>query len=137
MIQRIQTVWLFLAAIAMACTLFLPVFHLADGNPLGLGDQYIAILFIAASTLLSLVTIFNFKKRNVQLNMIWLNLLIIAGFMVYLFYLIDQARTALTIQGGYYHIGAFMPIPAIIFLIMARSGIRKDIKLLKSYERLR
>lgn len=137
MIQRIQTVWLFLAAVVVAITLYFPIFKLADGSPLGLQDKYLGILLVAASSILSLFTLFNFKKRNTQLKMIWVNVLLVLALLVYMFLTIDNARTALPMEGGSYQLGAFIPVVALIFLFLARAGIRKDVKLLKAYDRLR
>ena len=137
MIQRIQTVWLFLAAVITAATLYFPIFKLANDSLLGLEDNYIGILLVAAAALLSLFTLFSFKKRSLQLKLIWLNVLLILGLLVFMFFTIDQARTALPSPGGAYRLGAFVPIVSLVFLFLARAGIRKDIKLLKAYDRLR
>lgn len=137
MIQRIQTVWLFLATVVVAITLYFPIFKLADGSAVGLQDKYIGILLVAASSILSLFTLFSYKKRNTQLKMIWLNVLVVLALLIFMFLSIDGARTALPTEGGAYQLGAFIPVVALIFLFLARAGIRKDIKLLKAYDRLR
>lgn len=137
MIQRIQTVWLFLAAIIIACTLYFNVYTLPDGTKISLQNNYLAIVLIAVSSILSLVTIFNFRKRNLQLNLIWLNLLITVGLLGWIFYSINQVQVESTTNDGSYALGAFIPLISAVLLVMARIGIKKDIKILKAYDRLR
>lgn len=137
MIQRIQTVWLLLSAIVIASTLYFNVFRLADGTLLNLQDNYLAIVLVALSAILSMVALFNFRKRNIQLNMIWLNILVVTGLLVWMFFSIEEAKGTISDQGGAYQFGAFVPLISVVLLFMARSGIRKDVKLLKAYDRLR
>ena len=137
MIQRIQTVWLFLAALIIAATLYFNVYKLADGALVNLQDNYIAIVLIGFSAILSLTALFNFKKRNTQLNMIWLNILVIIGLLAWIFYSIENVKVDANAEGGMYSIGAFIPLVVIILLMLARSGVKKDIKVLKAYDRLR
>lgn len=137
MLQRIQTVWLFLAAIAIAITLYFNVYKLADGSPINLQNNYIAIVLVGISAILSMVALFSFKKRKSQLNMIWLNLLVIIGLLAWMFYSIELLKVDLNAEGGMYSFGAFVPLLSVLFLILAISGIKKDVKLLKAYDRLR
>lgn len=137
MIQRIQTIWLFLSAIIIASTLYFNIYKLGDGTLINLQSNYLAIVLVALSAILSLVALFNFKKRNTQLNMIWLNILVIIGLLVWMFFSIEDAKGTISDQGGAFQFGAFVPLISLVFLFMARSGIRKDVKLLKAYDRLR
>ncbi len=137
MIQRIQTVWFFLAALVTASTLYFNMYKLADGNFLSLDNNYIGIVLVAVSVILSLVALFSFKKRPMQINLIWLNILVLIGLLVWIYFSIEDANSTNTAQGGSFRLAAFIPLVAIVFLWMARIGIKKDIKLLKAYDRLR
>lgn len=141
MIQRIQSVYLFLAAIVTAITLYFNYYKLGDGTLLNLQNNYIGIILAGLASVVSLVTLFNFKKRKAQLNLIWLNILIIIGLLIWMFISINQAIEAnsslISTSEGSYQVGAFIPVISIILLFLARTGIRKDIKLLKAYDRLR
>ena len=137
MLQRIQTVWLFLAAIAIAITLYFNVYKLADDTSVNLQSNYIAIVLVGISAILSLIALFNFKKRKAQLSMIWANILVIIGLLAWMFYSIELLKVDINETGGMYAFGAFVPLVALVFLFLARSGIKKDVKLLKAYDRLR
>lgn len=141
MIQRIQSVYLFLAAIITAVTLYFNYYKMPDGSFLNLQNNYIGIVLVGLASLISLITLFNFKNRKAQLNLIWLNLLTIIGLLIWMFVSINQAladnNSLISTSEGAYQVGAFIPVISIILLFLARTGIRKDIKLLKAYDRLR
>lgn len=131
MIQRIQSIWLFLAAILMVCVYFLPIYML-NSKPETMQTDFVGMILAALSIGLSLFTIFRFKNRKSQLSFIWLNLLVTLGLLAWILVRINNM-----VGSGGYRLGAFIPVIVIILLFMARSGIRKDEKLLKSLDRLR
>lgn len=145
MIQRIQSIWLLLAAIVISLLFLTPIYHLTSGgtqSPLIINDDFVAILIAAASVVLSLLTIFLYKKRKNQISLTYLNILVCLGLEFWIYEMIEHKKTALmTIDAasatGNYWIGAFLPIIAIIFLFLALKGIKKDEKLIKSLDRLR
>lgn len=139
MIQRIQSLWLLLAAVFMFLVFRLPyagavdqdgtVMQLfASGN---LGMFILAILLC----LIPFITIFLFKKRPTQKNLIWLGILLAVVFIVMMYFQVEKATTVNT--RGEYKFGAIFPILYIVLLIMAYRGVRKDEKLIKSVDRLR
>ena len=135
MIQRIQSIWLLLAAIIMASLFYFEIYKLPAAS-ITLANNYIGMVLTGISILLSIFTIFRFKNRKSQLNFIWLNLLINAGLLAWLFFSISKETEAAGATGGY-RLGAFIPVIVIVLLFLARGGIRKDEKLLKSLDRLR
>lgn len=137
MIQRIQTVWFFLAAIVAASTLYFNYYKLADGTLLNMDNNYLGTVLIGVSVILSLVGLFAFKKRPLQLNLIWLNILVLIGLLVWIYFCIEDAKFSIVESGGSFRLAAFIPLVAIALLWMARIGIKKDVKLLKAYDRLR
>jgi len=144
MIQRIQSLWLLVAA-ALAVLSFKFPFYV--GTWLNGGSQHpqislnghnpsIPVLITTVVTIvLSLVTIFMYKNRKQQL---WLTLLnfIISLVLLYLYYY-EIHTHFLTGSGGTVAITAVFAIAVPIVLILALRGIRKDMKLLKSADRLR
>jgi peptidoglycan/LPS O-acetylase OafA/YrhL len=136
MIQRIQTLWLVLAAIVMALLFYFPV-YMINGTAVSIGNNFIAIVLAALSIILSLVTLFSFKKRKNQVILTWLNILVCVLLLGWLFYLIHQNKIPETLNDGYYWVGAFIPLVDIVLLFLAKRGIRKDEKLVKSLDRLR
>lgn len=93
----------------------------------------VLIILIAA---VSLITIFIFKNRKIQL---WFSLLLVilaAVFVIALFHV--SFRIVSKFDAGI--IPGFkliLPILILFFSILANRGIRKDDKLVKSYDRLR
>lgn len=141
MIQRIQSVWLLLAAIVMACLFYFPTYEFTGGSkpPLTIGEDFLAIIMTAISLGLSLFTIFNFKKRKQQIGLTWLNILLCVILQVWLVVRVNNITTTgvnMTIPGHYW-IGLFVPFATIILLFLAKSGMSKDEKLVKSLDRLR
>ncbi len=136
MIQRIQTVYLVLAAIVSAGLNF--VFHLwiTMDNVIVFAVDVIYILAgFLISALLSLAAIFSFKNRKSQFMMGRLNIIlnfILLGFFVYQS-LNLSGETKVSEKG----IGMFIPIISIVLLALANKAIKKDEDLVKSVDRLR
>jgi hypothetical protein len=141
MIQRIQTVWLFLAAL---CAIFTYRFSFYSGNKLGvdnkpLFDKLTAsshfILLISTAILIAgcLFIIFLYKNRKGQL---WLTIGAIALSVINLIIYFGQTNKFLSNESSY-DLTAIFALIIPIFLILAARGIWKDEKLVKSLDRLR
>ena len=136
MLQRIQTVYLLLAAGISAGLIF--VFHLwtnAEKLPVFAQDNYVYLGLFIGSALLSLISIFSFKNRKSQFMLGRLNIIlnfILLGVFVY---------QSLNLSGGAdvseKGIGILLPIFSIVFLVLANKAIKKDEDLVKSVDRLR
>lgn len=141
MIQRLQSVWLLLAAICAFVTYTLVLYSgtVADGSPrlFALGDHFLLVAIIIALGLLSLVTIFLFKNRKLQFRLTILAIVLTIGYLLLQYVNIEQFKKDNAIITGSYQVAALLPILMIIFLIMAARGIYKDEKLVKSLDRLR
>lgn len=135
MIQRIQTIWLLLAAAASFASLKLSFYSGNKDNNLfeeltGSSHFLLMILSVAVG-LLALITIFLFKNRKLQIR---LSLLGIVLQLVTLVIYFQQIKTY--VQGNFTLTSALsFVIP--VFFILAWLGIRKDEKLIKSMDRLR
>ncbi|MCF1191533.1 DUF4293 domain-containing protein [Mangrovimonas sp. AS39] len=136
MIQRIQTLYLLLSAIVTGGLIF--VFHLwvtNEGAIVFAKDELLFLGLFFGSTLLSLISIFNFKNRKSQFVMGRLNIIlnfILLGFFVYRS-LNLSGETVVSEKG----IGIFLPIVSIVLLALANKAIKKDEDLVKSVDRLR
>ena len=136
MIQRIQTLYLFLAAAITAGLIF--VFHLWTNNDdvkVFALDNYAYLAMFIGSALLSLISIFSFKNRKFQFVMGRLNIIlnfILLGIFVYKS-LNLSGETNVSEKG----IGILLPIFSIVFLVLANKAIKKDEELVKSVDRLR
>lgn len=143
MIQRIQSVWLLLAAICAAAMFFFPVYGGVLQN--GLPDNYLAsssyLLFLLAivSAALPFITIFLFRKRQLQMKLTFVNILLGIGLIVMIYLKSNEfaVANAAIFKSSSYKIAAALPILSIILSIMAFRGISADQKLVKSTDRLR
>jgi hypothetical protein len=135
-IQRIQTVYLLISAIISGGLIF--VFHLwttVNDVLVFAKDNMTYLLLFLGSTLLSLISIFQFKKRQSQFVLGRLNIIlnfILLGLFVYQL-LISPGESQISEKG----VGIFMPIFSIVFLVLANKAIKKDEDLVKSVDRLR
>jgi len=137
MIQRIQTIYLILTFIVTGVLLFfIPLWKTAEGSAFYfMQDQFYTIL-LGLSTMLTIVSIMSYKKRQNQFVMGRLNIilnLILLGLFVYRS-LNLSGETATVSEKG---IGMFLPIVAIVLLVLANKAIKKDEDLVKSVDRLR
>lgn len=141
MIQRLQSVWLFLAAICAFVTYTLILYNgtVADGSQklFALGDHFLLVAIIIALGVLCLVTIFLFKNRKLQFRLSIIATILAVVYLILQYVNIEQFKKDNAIVTGSYHVGALLPILIVIFLIMAARKIYKDEKLVKSLDRLR
>jgi len=85
---------------------------------------------------ISIITIFLFKKRDIQINLTRILILIISVFLV-----ASIARSSVILSkydatpDSWYKIAT--PLLQLLFSILALRGIKKDNDLVKSYDRLR
>ena len=136
MIQRIQTVYLFLAFLTSAGLIF--VFSLWQneaGQSVFAQDILGVFLAFLGSAVLALISIFLYKNRQLQFVLGRLNIilnLILLGLFVY-WSLSVSGETQVSEKG----IGMLIPIVSIVFLVLANKAIKKDEDLVKSVDRLR
>jgi len=98
---------------------------------------YIGILAII-SVMVSLFSIFQFKKRLFQMNLGMFNTLIIIGTIGGVFLGIRKGKSLLpVIENDDFMIGFLFPVVALILNVMANRFIRNDEKLVKSADRFR
>ncbi|KIA86409.1 DUF4293 domain-containing protein [Flavobacterium sp. AED] len=137
MIQRIQTIYLFLAFVVTGILpFFIPLWTMNNGTDfLFMQDQVYVILF-GLSTTLTLLSIVSYKKRQNQFVIGRLNIilnLILLGLFVYRSLNLSGETLAVSEKG----IGMFLPVVAIVLLVLANKAIKKDEDLVKSVDRLR
>jgi len=136
MIQRIQTIYLFLAAIVSGGLIWLAEHAInGEGNEFVGMDENLYFSIFMGSASLSVIAIFLFGNRQLQTVVNRLNLLLnlfILGVYVYQS-LMMSGETAVSEKG----IGMFIPILSIVLIVLANKAIRKDEQLVKSADRLR
>jgi len=170
MIQRKQSIYLLFAAIILSITYFVPlssffgekdslvlniysVESLVPGfeSPFSLYFNLPLIIPVTLIVVISIVTIFLYKNRKLQLLLVRFMLLLLLVYIgVYFFYYVDVLEAK---SGGFASYMYSVPIletgiqiPTVIFIIplvvamlltMASKGIRDDEKLIRSIDRLR
>ncbi len=146
MIQRIQTVFLFLSVVLTGVLIFVPIalFKVGDEivklSVLNFENQPNVLPLLILAILMMLVpcvTIFLFKKRELQLKLSSLNVFLNAVFcgLIFLFY-VDKMQEILSVNASYVF-GAYVPLINMVLSVLAMRWIRKDIELIKSVDRLR
>jgi hypothetical protein len=137
MIQRIQTIYLFLAFVVTGILPFLfPLWTMSDGKEYFFMQNQFYVILLGLSTTISIVSVVSYKKRQNQFVIGRLNIilnLILLGLFVYRS-LNVSGETVLVSEKG---IGMFLPIVAIVLLVLANKAIKKDEDLVKSADRLR
>ncbi|WP_435264021.1 DUF4293 domain-containing protein [Tenacibaculum sp. nBUS_03] len=145
MIQRIQSIYLLIAGAVSGGLTFLvslwtqtnentPIYILDLFASESISQKIIPVLFFT-SALLSIVTIFLFKNRQLQFVLGRLNMLtnlFLLGLLIYLS-LILPGEAAVSKKG----IGMFLPVIVILLVVLANKAIKKDEDLVKSVDRLR
>ncbi len=159
MIQRIQTIFLFLVAVSMLLVTYFPIWtqvnadqsqsmtlsawyltHLEVGadDPISTTNTfYIGILAIAAA-FIALYSLSQFKKRTKQMFLNMINSLVMVVTLGIIVYLTYSANTEFNPQAsGAFMVGFYAIILAMVFNIVANRFIRKDEMLIKSVDRIR
>ena len=137
MIQRIQSIWLLLAAVCVFLTLTLSTYFgtnkdLIPSSFLNGLDTLLLIFATFATGIVALLSIFLYKNRKQQMRFTLLGLV----FQLVLMFLYYREIETYTGKGNF-SISAILHIAVLLFFILAAQGIRSDDKLIKDSNRLR
>lgn len=158
MLQRIQT--LYLAIVALACVLlfFFPLaafFNELEGNyklfiygirsldpePRVVFSAFFTLPLVAlviVSFLLTIITIVSYKKRWLQVRLCAFNVITNIVLIMVIFFFYAPHITGITkVDPEYNYFGMLLPLIALAMLILATRAIKKDEALVKSADRLR
>ncbi|WP_281226146.1 DUF4293 domain-containing protein [Flavobacterium aquiphilum] len=137
MIQRIQTIYLFLAFLMVGILPFVfPLWTLSDGKDYYFMQNQFYVILFGLSAAVTIYSIISYKKRQTQFVANRLNIvlnLILLGLFVYHSLNLSGEAPVVSEKG----IGMFLPILTIVLLVLANKGIKKDEDLVKSVDRLR
>jgi hypothetical protein len=140
MIQRIQTIWLLLAAAAAFLTLRFSFYsgNIIEGTTktfkyLTAQSNILLTILSAGVGLAALICVFLYKNRKQQSRIVLLTLLVSIVNLILFFV---ESRKFVAGEGNY-DLTAAIAIAVPVFLILAMRGIRRDDKLVKSLDRLR
>ena len=138
MIQRQQTLWLFLSTICAFLSYKLPFFsgtkegvkNLTEKAILDGGSNFFLLILTGLSLVLSLIIIFMYKDRKLQLK------LCIAGIIISIVLLVIYFNEIRKLSGSI-SLSAVFVFAMLAGYVMAARGIWKDEKLVKSLDKLR
>jgi ethanolamine transporter EutH len=148
MIQRVQTLWMLLAAIAIFLTIKFSFYSgtlimenvtnpatvlTPDGSyhVLTALDNFLILILTSALGTCIAVNIFLFKHRSIQMKLIIISILA-ELLIIYLYF-----RETKKFSQGSYSFTSVLHILIVVFLILAAKGIYNDSKLIKESNRLR
>lgn len=137
-IQRIQTVYLLLAAIAMAVFAFLPA--VAVGQEM-IGaftpvtqPNYLLACLDALVVVLAVIAIFKFKNLKLQMKLCAIDALLTLVLVTVAVVLAFRGHDASQVVPSLW---LMLPVAAVVLFVLARRAIARDKKLLSDSTRLR
>lgn len=155
MIQRVQSVYLFLASLALFALYVVTIANnvYLNGIPTAIkvtglfqdvnGVQnnikpFVALTAVTAVVaLLPLAIIFFFRNRKRQVTLCYSAVLVIIGHSFWLAQTVKRATDGVILNTNNFGIGLFLPCIAILLIFLAIKAIKKDEALVKSADRLR
>ena len=156
MIQRIQTIYLFLASLALFALYLFPLIHninlsgaisnisiqgvyqnMPNGN--FYSTEFVATKILTAPlAILPLLIIFFYNHRKRQIALGYTTIAIIIGYSFWLAQTVKGVVPGgLEIDFANMGIGMFLSSVSIVFIILAVKAIQRDEKLVRSADRLR
>ncbi len=154
MIQRIQTLYLIVAALLVAALFFVPFAELTgndgahylfnisgismhSGNGITrLNNARPVIVLVCLSLIIAVISIFLFKNRITQIRVSYICISLLFGLEALMFYY-TWSSDNVPIGGLHSEIYATFPLIAAILVSLAIRNIRKDENLVKSIDRIR
>jgi len=153
MIQRIQTLYLFISLILIMSLFFFPLSEIlsSEGQLYTFqfdGLHYIdhetvyiqtipPIILLSVIVAIGFVSIFLYKRRIVQMRISFFNMLLMLGYAgLSYFYITDFSKHLEAEAVNYQIVGAF-PFISAIFTYLAIRAIGKDEALIRSIDRIR
>lgn len=155
MLQRVQSIYLLLASLALFALFFFPLVHniYVEGKPVTLmvtgvyqdvngqnthTDFFTGITIATAVIgLIPLVVIFLYKNRKQQIALCYSCLLVIIGYSFWLSQAAKKIMGNVQINTHNWGIGLFLSSFSMLLILLAIRAIKADEKLVKSADRLR
>ena len=152
MIQRIQSVFLFVSLCFVIPMFFVPIAQLAyetgelfaldlrgfyqtvAGETIRDKNEYSLMAFGILICILNLFIIFAYKSRLLQIRLCIYNILFLAGMMGVIFFIVYNVALTPSVS---FRLPIVFPVVAVILHYLAFRGIRKDELMVQSLSRLR
>ena len=144
MIQRIQSVFLLLAAIILGALFKIP-FAMSDqaASPFfedklfNAFDHIVLIILVSLGAIIALVSIFMFRNRNLQIRLGYIGIICSVFLALVAFWLVYSNADTMGEVNIEDQFGLYMPFLALVFFILANHFTKKDQKTVESMDRLR
>lgn len=157
MIQRIQTVYLAIAAILLAVVFFFPIItYINEGQiwlevylkgfkdnsspALGLSNLMLLPLQLLnlIAMLMAVFSIFLYKNRKMQMRMARLGIVMVLVVVALIFFYFGNtlAKVTSTVP-DFNHTGIYLILVSLVMFVLANRSIQKDDKLVRAADRLR
>jgi hypothetical protein len=156
MIQRIQSLYLSVVAVACMLLFFFPMIDFIDPlkgtyklfaigmksysdlpGLLFFWETFPLLILVIGSFLLAVITIFLYRNRKLQFQLVNVNVLLNILLIALVFLLYSRMFEHRLQIPSNYQFGMYIPLISLVFLVLANRGIRKDDALVKSSDRLR
>ncbi len=155
MLQRIQSVHLLFASLALFALFLFPLAHniyingkavsimvtgiFEDINGHQSHTQFFVALTVATAViaLVPLIIIFCYKNRKQQILLGYATILLVIGFSFWMSQSVKNIMGSIQLDTHNWGIGLFLTSISIVFLLLAIKAIKNDEKLIKSADRLR
>ncbi len=155
MLQRIQSVYLFLVLVFTLLFLFFPLGSLEIGSDtyiiktwglspdpeqvMGSYNHFLGLISLVLAFIVLILTVYTtyqFKNRLLQIKLGKINILLHMLMVVSAFFFVDSIKKGLEVFFSY-GIAIIFPLLSMILILMANRAIRKDEELVRSADRLR
>jgi hypothetical protein len=155
LLQRIQSIYLLLAGLALAALFVFPLVHgvYVDGKPVtimitgiyqNINGQAIHTGFFTALSianafvaLLPIALIFRYKNRKQQSTLCYGLMLVIIAYSYWVSQMVKAAIGTAYLNMSNYGIGIILLSLSILLIVLAQKAIQRDQKLVRSADRLR
>lgn len=153
--QRIQTLFFLLAIASNLIPFFLDLayfptnegdlsfgmYGLEDSELHNSSTSYWLAILCTISMIISLLALLQFKRRAMQIKLSQFNLLIQIGFIMALFFAVEQSLNELSVvqEVGVadFKLGSYFTLLPLVFLFLAIRSIKKDEALVRAADRIR
>ncbi|HPG33335.1 MAG: DUF4293 domain-containing protein [Lentimicrobiaceae bacterium] len=156
MIQRIQTLFLVLAAVVLSMAFFFPLITYIDGQVwlevflkgikdnsapvFGLSNKLLLPLQIinGITILLAIASVFLYKNRKSQMKMVRMGIVLtLVNIALVFFYFANVLARITSMAPDFNHTAIYLILVGLVMFVMANRFIMKDEKLVKAADRLR
>ncbi|AEU09527.1 DUF4293 family protein [Blattabacterium sp. (Cryptocercus punctulatus) str. Cpu] len=133
MLYRIQTFYLFLSILISSISLYLYVYYYQQKE---IKNSFfidkIFLIFLIITFILSIISLLFFKKKKIQIFCNCLNILINSATLIYIIFFSYYYKYFLITKNL-----IILILSTMLFLYLSNKKIKKDIKLIRSMNRIR